>query len=359
MSKRAINRKRMARPNRSRIMRKIRSRPVANLRPTPTIRSKGNSSASTNVIRNLKAAVRRIDKNGNVKDKWWFEALKTFGFTILKVLATALVTSEVEEHLKRFPLSTEHPLKGKLLAGASVTGSIIRLCLGPEDLLADSDFVQIQDSGSSWLTSVYGKARYRQAKVDWVKVVIQPATATAIREGTLLCCLQPISLLESVQDFAALGKETFTWTELQRAPGVISKSACTPTVLTYSPTPKDRAYDWLTIGTQQQDASNYKVGGDIFLYLDIGYQNWTSVDNSPNNEYSIDKVMFDITIEARVNLRSFEDEVFTRAFIPTTVKPNEVGICAWNRHIKNIPISEMYMHNGVFLYDAAAAMELN
>lgn len=358
MPKHTIRRKRVARPNMARAVRKLRSQPVARVRSSAVIRSKGNSTATTNVIRNVKAAVRRIDKDGKVNSKWWFEALKTFGFTILKVLATALISSEVEEHLKRHPLDIDHPLNGTLLAGASITGSIIRLCLGAEDLLADSDFVTIQDPGASWIAAVHGKARYRQAKVDWVRVVIQPTTGTAIREGTLLCCLRPISQTEAEQDFAALGTETFTWEELQRAPGVISKTACTPTVLTYSPTPRDRAYDWLTIGTQKQDASKYKVGGDIFLYLDIGYQNWTSATNSPNNEYSLDKVLFDITIESRISLRSYEDEVYTRAFIPTTVEPNALGISAWGRHIIDVPLTEVYMHKGVFLYDASTAMEL-
>lgn len=358
MPKQPIRRRRMARPNMARVVRKLRSQPVARVRSSTVIRSKGNSTATTNVLRNLKAAVRRIDKDGKVSSKWWFEALKTFGFTILKVLATELIASEVEKHLESYPLNIDHPLQGKLLSGASITGSIIRLCLGPEDLLADSDFVTIEDPGATWMKDVYGKARYRQAKVDWVKVVIQPTTGTAIREGTLLCCLRPITLTESEQDFAASGREEFTWEELQRAPGVISKSACTPTVLTYSPTPKDRAYDWLTIGTQTKDSSKYGVGGDIFLYLDIGYQNWTSADNSPNKEYSLDKVLFDVTIESRISLRSYEDEVYTRAFIPTTVEPNALGVSAWGRHIADVPLNEVYMHKGVFLYDAATAMEL-
>lgn len=358
MPRRQIRKQRGARSNISRAIRRIRSRPVANVRPKATIRAKGNSTASTNVLRNLKAAVRRIDNEGQVKSKWWFEALKTVAFTILKVLATAVIGDQVDEHLKNNPLPLDHPLHGKLLAGASVTGSITRLCLGPEDLLVDSDFITIQDPGSTWLSAVYGKARYRQAKVDWIRVVIQPTNASMVREGTIIACLRPVTDMEARQDFAALGEEEFTWEELQRAPGAIAKTASTPTVLTWSPKPNDRAYNWLTIGTQSKDRSPFITGGDIFLYLDFGYQNWTSSENKPANEYGLDKALFDITIEAHVNLRSYEDEIFTRAMPWTTVKPNELTVSAWGRTDHSISLDEVYLHKGMFLYNKSSVMEI-
>lgn len=347
-----------SRANISRVIRKIRTRPLAHVRPRATIRSKGNSSATINVLRNIKGACRKISKDGKVDGKWWFETIKTVGYTIFKILSTALIATELEEHLKLFPLPLAHPLKGKLLAGSCVTGSITRLCLGPEDLLVDSDFIKIEDPGATWMSAVYGTARYRQAKVEWVKVVIQPTNSLTVREGTIIACLRPITEMEAIQDFEDIGNEDVSWEELQRAPGAICKSAGSPTVLTWSPTISDRAYQWLTIGTQAKDKSRYAVGGDIFLYLDIGYQNWTSADNKPNNEYGLDKTMFDITIESRIHLKSFDDQVHTRAMPFTTVVPNDIGVSEYGKHAYSVPCSETYLHHGVFIYEKPSEMEM-
>lgn len=339
----------------ARVGRRNHNRPVARVRAKATVRGKSASSASITNLRFFSTLNKRFDSNGKIGDKWWLESLKTFAITVLKILATTVLGDAVHEHLRKYPLPISHPLQGRLLSGAYVTGAIVRLMLGPEDLIGDSDFIEPLEPASTALIASVGRCHYRQAKIEWVKVVIIPSPQVKERAGMMAACLLPVTLTQAIDDFKVINTEKHDFHELLRTPGVVYKTATSPTTLTYSPRPGEYAYNWIDIGSQQEK-TDFVTGGSGCLYLDIGFKNWASDSEDLSSSYSPSNNMFDVTVESRVHLREYDECIYTRVKPWALTDQTKVSMLAYNKTIYNVPCEQVFNHHGMLLHEQPLSM---
>lgn len=333
------------RPNKRAIARAVRTSrtaPLARIRAKPTIRGRGVSSASINALRRFAFFPKKLKADGNLDTKWWLEGLKWAGLVTMKLLATLLTKETVDELLRRHPLPLQHPLTGKLLAGGIPTGALMRLAFGPEDFLGESDFVNT--------SSAPAKGHYRQGRLEWVKVIINPSAHVPSRGGMIAAAIVPCNRDQMRDDFKSRYTETHTLNELLKTPGVVYKTMTTPTTLTFSPRPAQHAYEWLQFGCQDVSSGLYGEGGDCCLYLDIGIHNLSSDTKDQTANYSLASSLLDVTIEARVHLREYDEGVNVRSNPIALMDPGKVGISDQNTH-RSIDLAAVHAHGGVLLME--------
>lgn len=331
-----------------RIIRTARTAPLARIRAKPTIRSRGVSSASINALRRFSFFPKKLKADGSLSGKWWLESLKWAGLVAMKILATALSATSLEEFLKQHPLPLEHPLKGKLTKAAIPTGAIIRLAFGPEDFLGETDFVNASTSPAI--------GHYRQGRLEWVKVIINPTAHPDTRGGMIACAIIPCNRDQMRDDFKVRLTEAHDLNELLKTPGVVYKTATTPTTLTYSPRPAEHAYEWLQFGCQDNSTGLYGSGGDCCMYLDIGVTNLSSDTDDQTVNYSLASTLLDVTIEARVHLREYDEGVYVRTG-PVPLTNNETLGVYDNSKTYPVSLADITTHHGICLYEDSLTLD--
>lgn len=324
----------------ARAVRIARTAPLARVRARPTVRGRGVSSASINALRRFAFFPKKLKTDGNLDTKWWLEGLKWAGLVAMKLLATMLTKEALAEHLKRFPLSAGHPYSGKLLAGGVPTGALMRLAFGPEDFLGETDFINT--------SSAPAIGHYRQGRLEWVKVIINPSAHAPNRGGMIAAALIPCNRDQMRDDFKSRITEAHDLNELLKTPGVVYKTMTTPTTLTFSPRPAQHAYEWLQFGCQDVASGLYGAGGDCCLYLDIGIHNLSSDTKDQTANYSLASSLLDVTIEARVHLREYDEGVFVRSGPVNLMNSDNIGVYNGARTL-SVPNDSIITHGGVML----------
>lgn len=324
----------------ARAVRSARTAPLARVRARPTIRGRGVSSAAINALRRFAFFPKKLKSDGSLDTKWWLESLKWAGLVAMKMLATLLKQDAIDEFLQRHPLPPTHPMNGKLLAGAIPTGAIMRLAFGPEDFLGETDFINASTEPA--------KGHYRQGRLEWVKVIINPSAHVPSRGGMIAAAIVPCNRDQMKDDFKSRLTETHDLNELLKTPGVVYKTMTTPTTLTFSPRPAQHAYEWLQFGCQDATSGLYGAGGDCCIYLDIGIHNLSSDTKDQTANYSLASCLIDVTIEARVHLREYDEGVLVRTGPVNLTNPDAIGIFNGIR-TKSVNTSEIHSHGGVLL----------
>lgn len=331
----------VAKRNINRAVRAARNAPLARIRTRPTVRGRGVSAAAINALRRFVMFPRKIKKDGSLGDKWWIEGLKWAGIVLMKVLATAVTAETLEQYLRQNPLPREHPLVGKLLTGSIPTGSIVRLAFGPEDFLGETDFVNASTSPAT--------GHYRQARVEWVKIVICPTAHSNSRGGMIAACLTPLVEGQMADDFGSRTYETIDINELLKTPGVVYKSNLTPTTLQYSPRPSHYAFNWLQFGCQSAKTGLFGAGGDVCLYLDVALTNMASDDKDQEPNYNLASALLDISIEARVHLREYDEGVLVRTGPVALTNADKIGVFSTSKTTP-VDIDDVYVHKHILLH---------
>lgn len=340
----------VAKRNIGRAVRAARNAPLARIRTRPTVRGRGVSAAAINALRRLVMFPKKITTRGTLGDKWWLEGLNWAGIVAMKILATALTSETLQKYLREHPLPREHPLVGKLLAGSIPTGSIIRLAFGPEDFLGETDFVN-----SSTAPAI---GHYRQARVEWVKIVISPTAHQSARGGMIAACLTPLVEGQMRDDFLSRDTESIDISELLKTPGVVYKTNLTPTTLQYSPRPSHYAYNWLQFGCQTPQSGLYGAGGDVCLYLDVALTNMASdvQDQEPN--YNLASALLDVSIEARVHLREYDEGVCVRTGPIALTNSRTVGVFSAGKTTP-VDLSGVHVHRHLILHEYNDSLSLD
>lgn len=322
----------------NRAVRVARNAPLARVRARPTIRGQSLSAASINGFRRMTAFPKKLPTDKNNTSKWWLETLKWIGITTMKILLTAVSSEAVNEHLLHYPLPLEHPLRGKPLDGAVPTGCITILAFDYGAFLGESDFVKQLDDGKS-----FGICHYRQARLEWVKITIHPTSHPDNRGGMIAAAITPVSQKEFQDDFAVKENEAHDFLELLKTPGIVYKSATTPTMLTYSPKPSDYAYNWGCFGVN----SASKTPLQALCYLHIGLTNLAS-DKAISSEYTLTHSLLDLSVEARVHLREYDEEVYC-PFNPVPIVNVDKATETSFRRKLSIPLDRYFNHHGIYL----------
>lgn len=320
----------------NRAVRIARTAPLARVRARPTIKGQAISAASINGFRRMTIFPKKLPKDGK-DDPWWIEGLKWIGISVMKLLITALSADTLERHLTRYPLPIEHPLYGRFLEATVPTGSITMLAFDYSALLAETDFVrQIKDGPLA-------TCHYRQAKLEWVKVTIHPVSHPNNRGGMIAAALTPISDKQFKDDFSVKKTEARDFNELLKTPGIVYKSALSPTALSYSPRPSDSSYQWGVFGVQNAKEAPLSAQ----FYLHIGYTNLSS-DSSTITEMALEHSMFDISIESRIHLREYDEDV-TCQLNPQMLVNNGKATVTSNQTKCSVSLNEFYEHHGLLL----------
>lgn len=332
----------------SRAVRAARNAPLARVRARSTVRGRGSSTAAINALRRLMFFPKRVSKEATPGAPWWLESLKWISSVAMKLLTILLTADGLEAHLKAFPLPLDSPLSGRLLAGSVVSGCIMRLGFGPEDLLGETCFIDTSRTPSH--------GQYRQAKLEWVKVVINPVSHQSQRAGMIAAVIVACNRDQSREDFAVRLTESYSMKELLATPGVVYKTATTPTTLTYSPRPSEHGYEWLQFGCQSVSTGLYGAGGDICFYLDVAFQNMSSDTAEVEQNYNLANLLLDVSIEARVHLREHEEKVYCRSGPVPFVNSLNASVFDYD-HCTEVALSDAVMHHGVLLFEDDRAFE--
>lgn len=321
----------------NRAVRVARSAPLARVRARPVVRGQATSAASINGLRRMTAFPRKLPKNGK-PDPWWIEGLKWVGTTAMKLLITALTDEALQLHLQQHPLPVDHPLNGKYLAAGVPTGCITMLAFDYSSLLAETDFVkQIEDTA-------FAKCHYRQARLEWVKITIHPVAHPNNRGGMIAAALTPISYRQFQDDFSVKDIEARDFNELLKTPGVVYKTATTPTNLVFSPKPSDEVYNWGVFGVQAPKTAPLSA----VVYLHIGLTNLSS-DASTTTEYALTHSLLDITMESRVHLREYDEDLTCQVNpVQLLQTKDSVTWCDYSKR-RNYKISTLHEHHGLLL----------
>lgn len=329
-------------------VRAMRRAPLARVRARPVIRGRGVSSASINALRRFVFFPKKIKSDGTLDTQWWIEGLKWVGVIAMKILTYALSAEALSDHLTRYPLPQHHQLTGKLLAGSIPCGSIIRLMFGPEDFLGETDFVDTNFNPA--------RGHYRQARLEWVKIIINPVATETSRGGMIAAVIIPSNANQQKDDFGVRLTEVHDFSELLKTPGVVYKTATTPTTLAYSPRQGEHAYEWLQFGCQDVKTGLYGAGGDCCLYLDVGYSDLSSDTNNQTSKYNLASSMFDVTVEARVHLREYDEGVSVRTGPIPLTNSGTLGVSDGFK-TRPVPISAVLAHHGVLLHEDPISLE--
>lgn len=324
--------------NKRRNMRAVRRPPILSSTALyPSSKLRRNSSVATNAIRRFIVAPARINAN-SLDGKWWFENLKTVGVIIMRILAFAISAEELDRIVKRTPTIG---CRFDLVAGAIPCGSITKIGFGPEDLLAESSFVSINEAG-------VGTGHFRQARIKWVNFILTPPTNALQHGGMIAAALLPVSREQYNEDLSTVSTEHFTMRELLSIPGVIYKSAITPTVLRYTPRANDFASSWMQFGTQ---STSKVTGGDVCVYLCVCYHNMAAdSQNTVSSQMTPSHALLDLTVESRVQLREYDEEVLVRTYPPIFTPSNVIGVSEFGRH-RLIKLEDCDVHDEVVIFN--------
>lgn len=295
------------------------------------------ATVTTNAIRRFNLAPAKIT-NGAVNGKWWFESLKAIGFIIMRIVAIAVSADYIEELLRK------HPIEGcrfDLVAGAIPCGAITKIGFGPEDLLCESAFVTVESAG-------VGKGHFRQARIKWVNFIINPPADVTSRGGMIAAALLPVTRHQYIEDLSVVNSEHFTMRELLSIPGVIYKSAATPTVLRYNPRANEFAGQWMQFGSQNK---NNRTGGDVCVYLCVCYHDMAADDQSTvTTKMTPSHALLDLAVESRVQLREYDEEVMIRTQPPILTPSIAVSVSNFNEH-RLVAADDVLVHQGVLVFE--------
>lgn len=321
----------------NRAVRIARSAPLARVRARPVVRGQATSAASINGLRRMTMFPKKLPNAGKA-DPWWIEGLKWIGITAMKLLVTALTDEALQRHLQQHPLPDNHPLTGKYLAASVPTGCITMLAFDYSALLAETDFVKSKQD------TEIAQCHYRQARLEWIKITIHPVAHPNNRGGMIAAAILPISMRQFQDDFAVRDVEARDFNELLKTPGVVYKTATTATNLVFSPKPSDEVYNWGVFGVQAPNKSPLNA----VVYLHVGLTNLSS-DASTTTEYALTHSMLDITIESRIHLREY-DEDLSCPLNPVQLlnAKDSVTWCEYNKR-HNVKINKLFEHHGLVL----------
>lgn len=307
--------------NKRRNMRSLRRPPLLSSTALyPSVKLRRAASVTTNALRRFILAPAKLNAAGALDGAWWFEGLKTLGVITMRILAYALSAERVERVIAKNPTIG---CRFDLVAGAIPCGSITKIGFGPEDLLGDSPFVTVDAAGT-------GSGHFRQARIKWVNFILTPPTNALSHGGMLAAALLPVTRNQYIEDLDTINTEHFTMRELLSIPGVIYKSATTPTVLRYQPRANEFASTWMQFGKQ---STSDRSGGDVCVYLCVCYHNMAA-DNKENvhTQMTPSHALLDLTVESRVQLREYDEEVLIRTSPPIFTPSNIVGVNEFNHH---------------------------
>lgn len=317
----------------NRVIRRAFNAPIAQVSSRPRVKPNAMATVSINNIRRFTAFPKRLPKAGK-PNPWWIERLEWPGVIIMKLLLTTLKSFD-------FPISDGTQLPPEFTDPAAKpmvpTGSITTLSFSLSSLLAESDFVQ-QVSGTP-----VAKSNYRQAKLEWIKVTIHPVSHPNNRGGMVAAAINPITMKQFEDDFKNRQNEVYDFNELLKEPGVIYKTALTPTMLTYSPRPCDSAFKWQTFAFQQVLLAETT---EQLFYLHFGYTNLSSNSNV-TPEYALTHSMFDISVESRIHLRDYAEDVFCNLNPISIVDTDKVTVSTYNNKL-SISTSNIFDYCGFY-----------
>lgn len=304
----------------------------------PSSRLRRTSSVATNAIRRFIIAPAKIKESGELDGKWWFENLKMIGVIIMRIIAYAISAEELDKIVKRNPTIG---CRFDLVAGAIPCGSITKIGFGPEDLLAESPFITVNEAG-------VGTGHFRQARIRWVNFILTPPTNALRHGGMIAAALLPVSREQYNEDLSTVSTEHFTMRELLSIPGVIYKSANTPTVLRYTPRATDFASSWMQFGTQ---STSKLTGGDVCVYLCVCYHNMAAdTQSTVSSQMTPSHALLDLTVESRVQLREYDEEVLVRTSPPIFTPSNVIGVNEFGKH-RLIRLEDCDVHDNVVTFN--------
>lgn len=302
----------------------------------PFLRTGRAASITVKALRRFNLAPAKTDaKSGR---NWWFEGLKTVANIMMRVIAIALKSEAVEQHLIAHPSE----LHG-LVAGAVPCAAVTKVAFGPEDFLTETSFVRFNEAGP-------GSGSFRQGKLKTATFMISPPTNVSARSGMIAAALLPVTRNQFKEDLEVINSEHFTMKELLSIPGVIYKSAQSPTVLKYVPRGTDFGASWMQFGAQSSATSIVDHGGDVCVYLCICYHNIVSDSTDTAIQYSPTHALLDLTVSATVQLREYDEEVQVRVNPPVLCPPNIITIQSFGTN-SSVLASDVTSHFGVLMYD--------
>lgn len=341
-----------SRRNTRRSVRATKARPAART----SLRNVPASNVGTTLLRRFYWIPKKLVAEGSTDKTWWIEALAGFGTVVMKLLATLITAPYLDSFHKQLGLEPN-----TYQAMAVPTGCVMRAGYSIEDLLAVSNFAN-EAPLSPGVTYNHCETRYRQGKLEWMRIVVTPQSTLVNRGGTLYLSLRSFAVGQAADDWARRAFQKPTIREMIASGGITVQSATRPASVTYSPSIGDPGYGWVSIGQQESPGipsagtpdRPFYLGGSPVVMFTMGYCDPSSNTKDLSEEYSMLEATFEVAVEARIRLRQTDDVIYIRASPPMFFDSDVVSVDDGRKAV-NVPFDKIRIHSGVMCLQPTVA----
>jgi hypothetical protein len=296
-------------------------------RARPNLRATGVNQLATNLVRRQYWYPAKFVKSEPgptpEPDTWWLSGIKAIGSVAMKIITSLFLAAPAD--------AFDMPMADIVVP----IGAIMRIGLSAEDLLVQSNFTQLSEPGNDNSTLV---THYRQAKLEWIKITVNPQAQSRLRGGTLYASIRSVTGQQYNQDVEALGTSPLTIQDMTNSGPITTGPASRPLAITYAPEIGDSAYGWNEIGQQNKEGTI--KGACPLVYFTMGYSNPAADTKDLTEEYDPAHAMFEVIHEARFEFRTSDIHNYVRQEPPLLDKSTTVSVVGLKTR-RNIDLADL------------------
>lgn len=290
-------------------------------------------------LREITAYVKPISTYGMTKATDWLSKLLDFGIIVLKLFIIALGD----------PPSPAPPDK-RVYATSYPTGATQTLLLGSDDLIACHAFVEYeQDTHHPYID-------YRLARVHRVHCAFNATAKLVERAGRYAVALIEMSEEEVLECRTPDGwrkPDSYSFQQILQIPGALTAPFGVPLRMAWTPRASSFAKRTLSVGTAERGKSPRALGGNPFLKIVFGYEDFASDSGVVSDMYGQSEALISMTIRSRLTLSEpGKRYIRTRPIIGTATSVGVATEDSFGQYLFNVPFESLSVYDKQIILDS-------